>query len=232
MSPTGYRHLLFDLDHTLWDFERNSAETLLELYHEANLHEIFVSSSEFLAVYHQINGRLWDAYGRGKVSKNKVKYDRFIQTLRVGGSDNLKLAHSLADDYVVRSPQKTHLMPGVRDLIPILCQRYQLHIITNGFNEVQFTKIRNSGLTPFFTQIITSEDAGFQKPAAAYFDYLLAQTGIQVNTSLVIGDNTITDIKGAKDFGFDTVFYNPDRKHDTVGATFEIHHMSELLQII
>ena len=231
MGITSFSHLLFDLDHTLWDFERNSEETLRELYRENDLGKGFGSEDDFLRIYHPINDSLWSAYGQGKITRKEVKYDRFALSLRKVGLVNSELAQYLAEEYVVRSPRKANLMPGALEVLEILSKTGTIIIVTNGFNEVQYRKIELSGLSPFVDKIITSENAGYQKPDSRFFDFLLKETGVQVDRGLMIGDNLITDIQGAKDYGFKTVFYNPLGKDDVVGATFEIERLLDILEL-
>lgn len=227
-----YRNLLFDLDHTLWDFERNSKVTLDELFTELKLDRYFENLDEFMDIYHRINSMLWSQYGKGKISKNIVKYHRFIHSLKEGGCNDRELANLLAEEYVERSPCKTFLINGAMELVQSLHGSYNLHIITNGFNEVQFKKVNLSGLGPYFENIFTSEDAGYQKPDAGFFHYLFYERQINPDNSLVIGDNLKTDIRGAKDAGIDSVFYNPDRQNDTIGASYNIENLVELLSFL
>lgn len=227
-----YQNLLFDLDHTLWDFDRNSRETLEELFEDFNLGNYFQNLEVFLDKYHRINSMLWDLYGRGKISKNVVKYDRFSKTLSDAGNTDKNLANQLADEYVAKSPCKTHLINGSLEVLQSLRANYKMFIITNGFTEVQYKKINLSGLGPFFDKVFTSEDAGFQKPDPGFFEFAFTYSGLNKSNSLVIGDNLITDIGGAVSFGIDTVFYNPDYKKDFIGSTYIISQMGELLSIL
>jgi len=227
-----YQNLLFDLDHTLWDFERNSKATLDELFTEFELNRYFQSLNEFLDIYHRINNMLWSQYGKGKISKNIVKYHRFIHSLREGGCDDNNFANLLAEEYVKRSPCKTFLIDGAMEVVQSLKGSYNMHIITNGFSEVQFKKIINSGLLPDVDSIYTSEDAGYQKPDAGFFQYVFTNNQIRPNNSLVIGDNLKTDILGAKDVGIDTVFFNPDNKKDSIGATYVVGNLIEIMSLL
>ena len=223
-----YCHLLFDLDHTLWDFDRNSRDTLEELFNEYGMNAFFKSFEDFLADYNLVNYRLWDDYGKGMISKDDVKYKRFINCLANAGSDRKDLACQMAEEYVSRSPCKTHLVEGAIELLQALSGKYGMHIITNGFNEVQYKKIRLSGLSPFFDNIFTSEDAGFQKPDEGFFNFVFSSNGMKKEGSLVIGDNIRSDIEGAKNYGLDTIFYNPSGQEDFAGATFMVSHLDEI----
>ena len=227
-----YRYLLFDLDHTLWDFNRNSKAALKELFLELNLREYFADFEQFMDEYHKINAALWDQYGRGRVSKSFVKYERFIRTLGNAGCGNDDLGRHMADEYVRISPCKTFLIDGAMEVLQALAGRYKMYIITNGFVEVQYKKIKFSGLSPFFNRIFISEEIGYQKPEAGFFQFVFQNDGLKTAESLVIGDNLKTDIAGAKDYGIDTVFFNPDFAKDFIGATYQIHKLRELLGIV
>jgi putative hydrolase of the HAD superfamily len=227
-----YQNLLFDLDHTLWDFEKNSKVTLDELFTMYNLVQFFKDFDDFQDAYHRINSMLWSQYGRGKISKETVKYGRFSRCLENAGCKDKDLAKSIADEYVARSPCKTFLIPGAMATIQSLSGLYNMHIITNGFNEVQFKKINLSGLSPYFSNIFTSENAGFQKPDAGFFQFVFSHSNISRHNSLVIGDNLITDIGGAKEYGIDTVFFNPSDNKDYIGASFVISKIEELLSLL
>lgn len=227
-----YKYLLFDLDHTLWDFNRNSNASLLELFNSLNLSVYFSRFEDFLAEYHKINAILWDQYGRGKVSKTFVKYERFIRCLREAGCKDDDLGKHMAEEYVRISPCKTHLVDGVKEVLETLAGKYEMYIITNGFIEVQYKKIRLSGLSPYFREIFISEEIGYQKPEAGFFQHIFKSGNLTPRESLVIGDNLKTDIAGARDYGIDTVFFNPDFEKDFIGATYQINKMQELLGIV
>ena len=135
------KHVFFDLDHTLWDFEKNSSEALLELYHELRLSEDIADVQKFIQTYQEINARYWHLYNHGKVSKEQVRTGRFLDTLntfKVRNSDNKAI--ELGNEYVLRSPHKKHIFPFAHEALTYLNEKYALHIITNGFLEVQHTK--------------------------------------------------------------------------------------------
>ena len=194
--------------------------------------QYFKDFNDFQDVYHRINSMLWSQYGRGKISKEVVKYDRFSRTLEKAGCNDKNLSRLIADEYVARSPCKTFLIPGAMEIIQSLSGSYKMYIITNGFNEVQFKKINLSGLSPYFKNIFTSEDAGFQKPDAGFFQFVFSHPDINPGDSLVIGDNLITDISGAKEYGVDTVFFNPANDKDKIGASYVISKLEELLPLL
>jgi putative hydrolase of the HAD superfamily len=224
-----YKHIFFDLDHTLWDFQTNSRLTLHEIFSEFKLQEIGGFSEEkFITLYEHNNQHMWMDYRNGKMSKETLRVERFRQTLYSLGLKNKDLSYQISDYYVVHSPVKTALFPGSIDVLAYLKEKYELHIITNGFEEVQSVKLNRSGLSPFFIEVITSEQAGSQKPHPAIFSYSLKRTGAKVNESLMIGDNQLVDVQGAQKIGMDAVFFNPEKEDKVVSPTYEIFRLDEL----
>ena len=229
MATPIYRHLFFDLDHTLWDFEANSLETLTELYTELELEKWGVPSfQKFHAAYLPINSQYWARYHHKLMSKEELRVGRFMETLRHFKVDDLGLATKLAHLYTGRSPFKTALMPDTIETLDYLAQRYQMHLITNGFSEVQDVKVKESKLNVYFRHIFVSERVGHQKPEQGIFLHAMEVTGADVKESLMIGDNMQTDIMGAKSVGMDQVFFNPNSKKTRDKATYEIANLSEL----
>ena len=229
MSNKAYKHLFFDLDHTLWDFETNSIQTLGELYVELQLDRRGVPSFEkFHQTYLPVNSQYWARYHHKLMTKEELRVGRFLETLRRLHVDDLELARKLAYLYTERSPFKTALFPDAMEVLDYLSPRYQLHIITNGFSEVQDVKIRESKLDVYFRHVFVSERVGHQKPESQMFLHALEVTGAGVQESLMIGDNMATDIMGAKSVGMDQVFFNPNKKSARDKATYEINTLSEL----
>ena len=227
-----YKHLFFDLDKTLWDFEKNSKETLIELFTTYKLNERDISSFDiFFAVYTEINLSLWDLYRKGEIEKDFLNLNRFEFTFNKFGFSDLKLAQTFADDYVALSPQKTHLFPGATEVLEELQIKYQLHVITNGFKEVQYKKLENSGLNKYFSKIITSEEAGFMKPDPKVFYHAIEKANAIISESIMIGDDLEVDILSAQKFGMDQVFVNYENIHHNEKPTFEITNLFTLLEI-
>ena len=212
------KHLFFDLDRTLWDFEKNSHEELISIYNKNQLHQKGISlKDEFIKVYKQINEECWVLYRENRMSKEKLRSERFKRTLLYYGINDDELAQKMGNQYIENSPKRTILVDGTIELLEYLKESYQMHIITNGFEEVQFDKLKNSGLFEYFDQIITSEAVGFKKPHSAIFEYALNKAKAVVSESVMIGDDLNTDIKGAVDFGMDCIYFNPNEvKHDFV----------------
>lgn len=228
----AYVHLFFDLDHTLWDFERNSDETLTDLYRDYRLCERGeFSVADFLNAFREVNRRLWDLYNRNLIDQQTLREQRFIQIWEKLGASGTP-PPKLAEDYLAVCPTKPHLLPHARETLEYLAKHYRLHIITNGFDDVQQTKIRSADIGHYFEVLVTSQNSGYKKPHRAIFEYALARTGATAYDSVMIGDNLETDIGGARALGLDAIFYNPERTAHQSEATLEIHCLSELRQIL
>lgn len=228
-----YKDVFFDLDRTLWDFDTNSALALSEIYVKFNLGERGVESTEkFIAVYQEINEVLWDRYRKGLLNKRKLRSRRFTQTLEYFGIDDEYLGEQLGSMYIELSPYKTATLPNCMEILDYLAGRYALHIITNGFEEVQNIKLAQSGLTRYFSKVITSEQAGARKPDPKVFDYALELTKGSVENSLMIGDDLRTDIEGARNIKMDHVYYNPRRAAHSEDLFHEINDLIELKQVL
>lgn len=223
-----YSHLFFDLDHTLWDFERNSNETLTDLYQTYRLEQWGdFSVADFLAAFSEVNRQLWHLYNNNQIDQQTLRAQRFVRIWEQLGAAGTP-PPQLGEDYLAICPTKPHLLPHARETLDYLAKRYRLHIITNGFDDIQQTKIRSAGIAHYFEVLVTSQNSGHKKPHRAIFDYALAQTGAGTHDSAMIGDNLETDIGGAKALGLDTIFFNPERVAHQTEVTLEIHCLSEL----
>jgi len=231
-SMKKYKHIFFDLDRTIWDFESNSIMTLKEIFGNRKIGEYGVNFHDFVKYYKEYNHHLWDLYKLGKIQKAYLRNERFRGTLKHFGIYSEDLADQISQDYIFLSPRKTKLFPDSIEVLTKLSGKYNLHIITNGFSEVQFIKMECSGLTPFFDQVITSEMVGVQKPNSKVFEFSVKQAKAVVEESIMIGDDQDTDIKGAQSIGMDTIFvdyYNDDL---ICTPTHHIHALKELLNIL
>lgn len=228
-----YKCILFDLDHTLWDFETNSSTTLSELYEAHNLNKQGVTNLvDFKKVFSRINTDLWTRYDAGLINREEIRFHRFRNILGHFGIADEKLSMTLSDEYVLQSPKKSALMPNAIDSLEYLASRYPLTVITNGFDEIQGTKLASSGITHYFKSVVTSARAGHKKPAREIFDFALAENGYAHHEAIMIGDNLLTDIGGARNANIDTVYYNPDRTAHNETVNFEIHDLKQLREIL
>ncbi len=229
----SYEHLFFDLDHTLWDFDTNSRDTLSELYQRHKLADNLTGTeNEFLDTYIRINEEKWALYRVGKIDKKTLRRERFLETFAEFGLVDEVFSHEFEIEYIDTCPHKTTLLPGAIEVLEELQNKYHLHIITNGFSEVQEIKLTKSGLKPFFKQIVSSDEIGVNKPAAPIFVESLKRAGAKRSQSLMIGDNLVADIIGAKNCGIDQVYFNMHKQKHNERVTHEIKHLLELKNIL
>lgn len=227
-----YKHIFFDLDRTLWDFEQNMRITLRDIFQKHGLQNYAPDSQHFIDTFLVHNDRLWREYQHGNVRKEVLRYTRFEKTLADYGIRNSHLAEVIAQEYIDESPKKTALIPHSIEVLDYLKERYTMHIITNGFNEVQFRKVELCGLSPYFSKLITSEISGYHKPHPMAFGFALREAGAQMNESIMIGDDLNTDIMGAKEFGIDQIYFNPQGVEHQQQVTHEVSSLEEIMKIL
>lgn len=228
-----YKHIFFDLDHTLWDFERNAEETKREMYVQFGLSERGIPSYEaFREKYLVINSGLWALYREDKIEKDDLNFKRFYLTLCEFNLDDISLGEKMAAGFIEGISTKTYLFPYAKEILEYLMPKYSLYIITNGFEEVQFRKLKNSRMDRYFTNIITSEEAGSKKPDRAIFEYALTKAGALSAESLMIGDDLEVDIRGAFEAGLDQLFVNHDCIAHNSEATYEVFSLEEIKSIL
>jgi putative hydrolase of the HAD superfamily len=227
-----YQHILFDLDRTIWDFEKNSKEAIQEIYSHFKIERFQPDFDIFFNTYHSINEELWEKYKIGQISKKELSETRFARTFKSFGFDGTNEGKQAGEMYLELSVNKKHTFEGAHESISQLCNTYKLHIITNGFKEVQERKLINCNLRQYFDTIITSEDAGFQKPDNRIFEYAFEQTGSHNRNAIIIGDDENTDIKGAINVEMDSIWFNPNGNKSTIKATHQISSLNELISIL
>lgn len=224
-----YRHLFFDLDHTLWDFEKNANETLHTLYERYDFARFGTFTvEEFMQVYSSINHALWRLYQSNKITQTQLREVRFTRTLAKLGVPDDQVPASISDEFTDILPYKSAVFPYTHEVLDYLKPNYRLHLITNGFNDVQSIKLASSNLTHYFEEIITSEHSGHLKPDPRMFRHALDRTGATATESLMIGDNLECDVLGAYNSGIDQVYFNPDKRRHFNTITHEISCLSEL----
>lgn len=219
------KHIFFDLDHTLWDFETNSAKTFEKIF---KLHNIDVDLDKFLIDYKKINFDYWRLFRNNLVTKEDLRYKRLKDTfdkLKLSISD--ELINHLSDDYINYLPTFNFVFDGTIEILEYLKPKYTLHIITNGFSEVQSKKMKNSKLDIYFDQIITSESVGVKKPNPEIFEYALSQANATIEESVMIGDSWEADIMGAKNMGMKPIFCNFEM-NEVDNSILSIQHLIEL----
>jgi putative hydrolase of the HAD superfamily len=199
--------VFFDLDHTLWDFEKNSEkafDTIFRLKHQN------INTSAFIEKYIPINQACWKLYQNDKITHEELRYNRLkhsFDALNYAISD-LEI-NQMADDYIHFLPENNYLFDGAIEILDYLSSKYQLHIITNGFAEVQYKKIKNSKIDGYFQSITNSEMAGAKKPNPIIFEHALSKANAKKENTIMIGDCLDADVGGALNFGIDAIFFNP-----------------------
>lgn len=226
----AYKHLFFDLDHTLWDFDANAKETLTEVYTYFELEAKGVYPFiDFYIQYLHHNEILWDRYHKGFISSDELKWKRMWRTMLEFKMGSEQLAKDMSVHFLEILPTKKTLFPHTIEILNYLTQKgYKLHLITNGFEKTQWSKINNSGLSPYFTHMITSEASNSLKPKKEIFEYALNKAGASLSESIMLGDNLDADIQGAINAGMDCVFVNHLKIPTDIKATHIIHHLKEL----
>jgi putative hydrolase of the HAD superfamily len=228
-----YRHLFFDLDHTLWDFNENARLTLGELYGELELEKAGVDNFEhFLKVYLAHNEQLWEKYRNGILKAEELRWKRMWNTLADFGNYNEDLARRLGQRFLESLPTRKILFADAIETLQYLKDKgYQLHLITNGFEETQHCKLRNCGISDFFIEVITSEGSNSMKPKKEIFDYALNKAKALQHHSIMIGDSIEVDIQGAINAGIDQVYVNHLGEICNITPTYTVNSLKELQEI-
>jgi putative hydrolase of the HAD superfamily len=228
-----YKDLFFDLDHTIWDFELNSKETLWDLHQKYALEAKGINNfDEFYNIYSLHNHRLWDRYSKGFIKQEELRWKRMYLSLLDYKIADEALSKEISLDYLTILPNKKNLFPYTIEILDYLKNKnYKMHLITNGFESVQFKKIKNSNLADYFIEVITSEASNSLKPNKEIFDYALKASNAKLESSIMIGDNEAADIQGAINAGMDSIFVNHLQIEPTVPATHTITHLKELENI-
>jgi putative hydrolase of the HAD superfamily len=228
-----YKHLFFDLDHTLWDFDANARETLAELYVVFELDDrINTPFEEFYPKYLYHNELMWDRYHHGLISADDLKWKRMWRTMLDFKIADEPLARELSAKFLEILPTKKILFPHTIEILNYLAAKnYVLHLITNGFEKTQRSKLVNSGLDNYFTHMITSEGSNSLKPKKEIFDFAMDKAKSALGESIMIGDNLDADIQGAINAGMDTVFVNHINAVPVIKPTYMVTHLKELEDI-
>ncbi|HEX5169211.1 MAG TPA: YjjG family noncanonical pyrimidine nucleotidase [Cyclobacteriaceae bacterium] len=228
-----YKCIFFDLDHTLWDYETNSRETLTDLYCRFALKDRGVNDvDDFSHTFKDVNERLWDLYDRGLIDSEYIRRERFKQILEKFNAHEEELSARLSHEYLLDCPKRGMLMPHAIETLQYLSDRYDLTVVTNGFDEIQHTKLSTSNLLHYFDHVVTSQKAGFKKPAREIFEYALRSNAIQAYEAMMVGDNLITDIGGARNASIDVTFFNPFEMEHEENVHYEIKSLRELCDLL
>jgi putative hydrolase of the HAD superfamily len=228
-----YRHIFFDLDHTIWDFDKNAEETLTELYAIYNLQDIGLPEAPvFIETYTRNNHQLWAEYHTGKITKTELRETRFRRTFVELGLHPDVVPTDFEDDYVRLCPTKTNLFPDAHETLQYLSDKYSLHLISNGFKEASTLKIGNTGIGKYFDNVVISEVIGVNKPDKAIFEHALNLAGAEKGESIMIGDSLEADVYGALNFGMDAIYFNPFNAPKPEDVPVQITHLKELTLLL
>jgi putative hydrolase of the HAD superfamily len=229
-----YKHIFFDLDHTLWDFDKNSELTMRRLYDEYKLEEMGITDfQEFFSIFCEHNDKLWDRFRKGYIRRHELRWKRFWLTLLKYKIGDTALAHELSSAYLEILPTQTTLTPYAKEILEHCKDKYTLHLITNGFETTQWLKLQYSGIASYFTHVVTSEKSNSLKPHPEIFSYALQASGASAcDECIMIGDALEVDIAGASNAGWDQVYYNPKKVTHNQKPTYEVHNLSDLLAIL
>ena len=229
-----YKDLFFDLDHTIWDFELNSKETLWDLHQKYQLEAKGIDNFDvFYSNYSVHNHRLWDRYTKGFMKQEELRWKRIYLSLLDYKIADEALSKEMSVDYLNILPNKINLFPYTIEILDYLKNKdYKMHLITNGFESVQFKKIKNSNLAHYFIEVITSEASNSLKPNKEIFDYALKASNAKLETSIMIGDNQDADIKGGINAGMDTIFVNHIGAIPHVHATHEVFDLPSIAKLL
>ncbi len=229
-----YKHLFFDLDHTLWDFDTNAKQALGELYEHFKLKDLVVSPfDDFYATYIHHNAIIWDRYHKGFITVDDLKWKRMQRTLLDFKIGDEILAKEMSLKFLEILPNQKKLFEYTTEILDYLInKKYKLHLLTNGFEKTQWSKITNSNIAKYFTNVITSELSSCIKPSKEMFEYAINKAGAQLNESIMIGDNLDADIQGAINAGMDSIFVNHINATPTIFPTYTIYHLRELEDIL
>ena len=228
-----YKHLFFDLDHTLWDFNANARLTLEELYHSLQLQTFGIKDFElFYTTYLSHNDMLWEKYRNGIIKVDDLRWKRMWYTLVDFKIGDEKLARDMGFRFLELLPTRTLLFPHTVECLSYLTNKgYQLHLITNGFESTQHSKLKYSGIASYFIEVITSEGSNSLKPNKEIFDYAFMKTGAKPYESIMIGDSIEVDIQGAMNAGMDQVFVNHTCVDCEIQPTHTVYSLKELEKI-
>lgn len=227
MSFKSVENIFFDLDDTLWDFKRNSVLSFEMVFSK---HQLGLTLDDFFRIYNPINAKYWMLYRNNIINRQTLRIKRLEETfLALDLPLPPEKIKDIADDFVRFLTLNNYLLPGVRETLPYLQRKYRLHILTNGFEEVQKKKLKKSGIGSYFETLTASDRVGVNKPYKEIFETALDSAGAQIENSIMIGDNLEVDIFGAENYGLKAIYFLPDKKTAYKGA--RISAISELKEL-
>lgn len=228
-----FTDILLDLDDTLINTAQNTIITVEEIYNDYQLGNYFPSFNDFFTLYHNSVSQLWELYNKNQISKEILQRERFIAPLSIVEQISEEQALAINDDYIQRIILKDTLIEGARELLEYLHSKYRLHILSNGFTEMQYKKMDSAGISHYFDKVILSDIVGMNKPHPDIFTFALKEINVEKNKIIMIGDNLSTDIEGAHNSGIEQIWYNPKRKtSNEFKPTYIVNNLLEILNIL
>ena len=227
-----YKYVFIDLDDTIWDFHANARSSLLEIYESRKFGTYFDSFDQYFDIYAKRNLELWDQYGKGFITKEALSLERFLHPLKMVGIDDPELAVVIGKEYLDLLPTRTALMPYAIELLDYLAPKYPLTIVSNGFIEVQYRKLKSCQIEKYFSHVVLSEAAKALKPDKRIFEYALDLNAANAPETIMIGDSYEADIVGAQNAGIDQVYFKYSDIQVNRPATFTIDNLEQVLNIL
>lgn len=225
MKLKGITDVFFDLDHTLWDFDKNSALAFDKIF---RINEIEVNLDDFLVHYKAINLQYWKLYRDEKIDKDLLRFGRLNDTFAALNYKVEKdIIQTLSTDYITYLTDNNHLYDNAITILQYLYKNYNLHILSNGFEEVQSKKLTKSHILHYFKTITNGEDIGVKKPHPQIFHYALEKANTSISKSIMIGDGYEADILGALNIGMDVIFFDEFQK-PVEAHIKKIHNLIEI----
>jgi len=228
-----YSTIFFDLDDTLWDTFNNSKESLNEIFSLFCFDKHYSTFDEFYSIYFKHNSSLWEKYEKHAITKEELMENRFYTPFRHIEEITPEKAIEINQEFMSRTASKGGVIEGAKEMLELLKSRYKICILSNGFKEVQYKKIKNAGLDKYFDKVILSDDIGLNKPRRELFEYALNKMGVTAGKSIMVGDNWSTDIEGAYKSNIDQIWFNPDSESPKgFKPTYTIKKLNELADIL
>lgn len=232
MTKKKYKHIFFDLDNTLWDYQENARVAIHTIFNKYELYKLIGDVEAFLRIYYDINEKLWASYRKGQINKEELRVTRFNLALKQFNIKNIQLAKSINDDFIKICSESQVLIPGTIEILNYLSVKYNMNILTNGFKETQYTKLRTSGIFHYFNKIFTSDNTGYAKPNLYIYQKVLTSLNAKKEECIMVGDDFEIDILSAKSFGIDQIYFNPFNKITDIKPTYEINSLTEICSIL
>jgi len=229
-----YKYVFLDLDDTIWDFHANAKSSLQEIYELRQLNRYFDSFDQYFSIYAKRNLELWDLYGKGEITKEYLSLERFSHPLAKVGVHDADLALKIGKEYLEMLPTRTALVPYAKELLEYLAPKYPLTIVSNGFIEVQYRKLKSCQIGHYFSHVVLSEEAKALKPDKRIFEHALQLNNATAAETIMIGDSYEADIVGARNAGIDQIYFNPnfDNYNNKELATYRIVKIDEVAEIL